>query len=40
VAESFTAFLWAPKWAPALSVILLLVILVLFPRGFSSWKRA
>ncbi|MDF2120031.1 branched-chain amino acid ABC transporter permease [Roseiarcaceae bacterium H3SJ34-1] len=40
VAESFTAFLWAPKWAPAISVVLLLIILVLFPRGLALWKRA
>ncbi|MDB5531895.1 MAG: branched-chain amino acid transport system / permease component family protein, partial [Hyphomicrobiales bacterium] len=35
VAESLTAFFWAPKWAPAISVVLLLVILVLFPRGLA-----
>jgi branched-chain amino acid transport system permease protein len=40
VAESLTAFFWAPKWAPAISVVLLLVILVLFPRGLALWKRA
>ena len=40
VAESLTAFFWAPKWAPAISVVLLLVILVVFPRGLALWKRA
>ena len=40
VAESLTAFYWAPKWAPVISVALLLVILVVFPRGFGSWRRA
>ena len=40
VAESLTAFFWAPKWAPAISVVLLLVILVLFPRGLALWKKA
>jgi branched-chain amino acid transport system permease protein len=40
VAESLTAFFWAPKWAPAISVVLLLLILVLFPRGLALWKRA
>lgn len=37
-AESFTAFLWAPQWAPLISVVLLLVILVVFPRGLASWR--
>jgi branched-chain amino acid transport system permease protein len=40
VAEAFTAFLWSPKWAPAISVILLLIILVVFPRGLASWRKA
>jgi branched-chain amino acid transport system permease protein len=40
VAESLTAFFWAPKWAPAISVVLLLLVLVLFPRGLALWKRA
>ena len=40
VAESMTAFYWAPKWAPVISVMMLLVILVVFPRGFGSWRQA
>jgi branched-chain amino acid transport system permease protein len=40
VAEAFTAFLWSPKWSPAISVILLLIILVVFPRGLASWRKA
>jgi len=36
VSEAFTAFLWAPEWAAALSIVLLLFILVAFPRGFGS----
>ena len=40
VAEAFTAFLWSPKWAPAISVILLLIILVVFPRGLASWQKS
>lgn len=39
VSEAFTAFLWKPEWATALSIVLLLVILVAFPRGFGSWRR-
>ena len=40
VAESLTSFYWAPKWAPAISVVLLLLILVVFPRGLGTWRRA
>jgi branched-chain amino acid transport system permease protein len=40
IAESLTAFYWAPKWSPVISVALLLFILVVFPRGFGSWRRA
>lgn len=40
VAEAFTAFFWASEWAPAVSIILLLGILVLFPRGFGAWRRS
>jgi branched-chain amino acid transport system permease protein len=40
VAESFTAFLWAPQWASAISVVLLLVILLVFPSGLGSWRTA
>lgn len=35
VAEGMTGLLWKPEWAPALSVILMLVILVAFPRGLQ-----
>jgi branched-chain amino acid transport system permease protein len=38
VSEAFTAFLWKPEWATALSIVLLLIILA-FPRGFGSWRR-
>jgi branched-chain amino acid transport system permease protein len=38
LAEAFTAFFWAADWAPAISIILLLVILVLFPQS-AAWKR-
>jgi len=38
VSEAFTAFLWAPEWATALSIVLLLVILVVFPRGFGGLR--
>jgi branched-chain amino acid transport system permease protein len=40
VAEAFIAFLWASEWAPALSIVLLLLILVAFPQGFTSMRRA
>ena len=40
VAESLTSLYWAPKWAPAISVVLLLLILVVFPRGLGTWRRA
>ena len=39
VSEAFTAFFWGSEWAPALSIVLLLVILVLFPSGLSSLRR-
>jgi branched-chain amino acid transport system permease protein len=35
VAEGLTGFLWKSEWAPALSVILLLAILVVFPKGLG-----
>jgi branched-chain amino acid transport system permease protein len=38
LAEVFTAFFWAAEWAPAISIILLLLILVLFPHR-TGWKR-
>ena len=40
VAEAFTAFFWAPEWAPALSITLLLIILVAFPNGFGNTRKA
>jgi len=38
VAEGLTGLFWKPEWAPALSVILLLVILIIFPQGFQKSK--
>jgi branched-chain amino acid transport system permease protein len=38
VAEGLTGLFWKPEWAPALSVILLLVILIIFPQGFQRSK--
>ncbi len=40
VVEAMTAFFWASDWAPAVSIILLLVILVVFPRGILARRRA
>ena len=34
IAEGLTGFFWKPEWAPAMSVFLLLLILVIFPKGF------
>lgn len=39
LAEGFTSFFWATQWAPAISIFLLLVILVIFPQGFGMRKR-
>lgn len=39
VAESFTAFYLSAKWSPALSVIILLIILVLRPQGIFGKKE-
>ncbi len=39
VAEGMTGLFWKPEWAPAISVILLLLILVAFPNGFRIGKR-
>ena len=39
IAEGLTGFFWKPEWSPALSVFLLLVILVVFPNGFSFARR-
>lgn len=36
VAESLTALWWKPEWAPALSMILMLLILVVKPQGFGT----
>ncbi len=40
VAESVTGFVWSSEWAPAVSIILLLVILVVFPKGVLSRRRS
>jgi branched-chain amino acid transport system permease protein len=39
VAEALTGFYWSSDWAPGLSIILLLVILIIFPHGVLS-RRA
>lgn len=36
MAESMTSLLWKPEWAPALSMILMLLILVAKPQGFGK----
>lgn len=36
VAEALTGFFWTSDWAPGLSIMLLLAILVVFPHGFLS----
>ena len=36
VAEALTGFFWTSDWAPGLSIMLLLLILVVFPRGLLS----
>ena len=36
VAEALTGFYWSSDWAPGLSIILLLVILIIFPHGVLS----
>ena len=36
MAESVTALVWKPEWAPALSVVLMLLILVARPQGFGK----
>jgi branched-chain amino acid transport system permease protein len=40
LAETMTGFFWAAEWAPAVSIVLLLVILVVFPRGLASVGRS
>ncbi|MAS03843.1 MAG: hypothetical protein CL534_04020 [Ahrensia sp.] len=39
VAEAFVAFYWAPQWAPAISIIIVLGGLLLFP-GLARTRRA
>ena len=36
VAEGLTGLYWKPEWAPALSVILMLLILVAYPKGVGA----
>jgi branched-chain amino acid transport system permease protein len=36
VAEALTGFFWTSDWAPGLSIMLLLLVLIVFPRGFLS----
>ena len=33
VAESMTSLFWDAEWAPAVSVVLMLVILIVFPKA-------
>jgi branched-chain amino acid transport system permease protein len=40
VAEALTGFFWTSDWAPGLSIILLLLILIVFPRGFLTRSAA
>ena len=35
VAEGLTGLYWKPEWAPALSVIAMLLILVVWPKGLG-----
>ncbi|MGH8803082.1 MAG: branched-chain amino acid ABC transporter permease, partial [Casimicrobiaceae bacterium] len=39
IAEALTAYFWAPQWAPGLSIVLLLAILVVLPRGLLAKAR-
>jgi branched-chain amino acid transport system permease protein len=39
VAEALTGFFWTSDWAPGLSIMLLLLVLIVFPQGFLS-RRA
>lgn len=39
VAEGLVGLFWGPEWSPAISVVLLLLILVAFPAGIR-WGRA
>lgn len=38
VGEGMTGLFWKPEWSPAISVVILLLILVAFPRGLR-WRR-
>lgn len=40
VAEALVAFFWGAEWAPAISIMLLLGILLVFPQGVSSWRTS
>ena len=40
VAEALVAFFWGSEWAPAISIILLFAVLLLFPQGVSSWRTS
>ncbi len=39
LAEAYIAFFWGSEWAPAISIVLLLGILVAFPEGFFARRR-
>jgi branched-chain amino acid transport system permease protein len=39
LAEAVTGFYWASEWAPAVSIVLLLIILVVFPKGVLTRGR-
>jgi branched-chain amino acid transport system permease protein len=39
VAEAFTAFFAGTAWAPAVSILLLLAILIILPQGFT-WRQS
>lgn len=39
VAEGLVAFFWASEWSPAISIVLLLVILIIFPTGALSRRN-
>jgi len=40
VAEALTGFFWSSDWAPGLSIMLLLLVLIVFPQGFLSRRAA
>ncbi|MGE0745413.1 MAG: branched-chain amino acid ABC transporter permease [Rhodospirillales bacterium] len=39
LAETLAGFYWASEWAPGVSIMLLLAILILFPRGLASVRK-